>query len=71
MTQLEALKKHLKRRRTITQLEAFTELGICRLSERVRELESSGYKFLRNRIEAKSRYGSASVVRYQLVAAGE
>lgn len=33
---LAYLKKH---RKGITQLEAFTALGICRLSERVRELE--------------------------------
>lgn len=71
MTQLEALKKYFKRRKTITQMEAFNSLGICRLSERVRELEASGYQFIRNRVEAASRYGSAKVVRYQLVAVGE
>lgn len=67
MSQLDALKKYLKHRKTITQLEAFNALGICRLSERVRELEASGLKFLRNRVAVASRYGSARVTEYKLV----
>ena len=68
MTQLETLKSYFKRRKTLTQMEAFNALGITRLSERVRELEAAGYIFARKPETVASRYGSARVVRYQLVA---
>ena len=48
----------------ITQLEAFNTLGICRLSERCRELESLDY-VLEHRPEKTS--GGARVVRYVLI----
>jgi len=47
----------------LTQLESFNALGICRLSERVRELEALGFE-----IEHKPERTNtgARVVRYQL-----
>jgi len=45
-TQNQRLLAYLKKnRKGITTLEAFTELGICRLSERIRELEGDTADF--------------------------
>jgi len=42
-TQNQRLLSYLKKnRKGITTMEAFSELGICRLSERIRELEAIG-----------------------------
>jgi hypothetical protein len=41
--QNEALRSYLDAGYRITQLDAFNQFGICRLSERIRELEASGY----------------------------
>ncbi len=57
---LAYLKKH---RKGITQIEAFTALGICRLSERVRELETEQYDITRTRETAPN---GATVTRYKL-----
>lgn len=48
----------------ISQLEAFNTLGICRLSERVREIERLGY--LIEHIREKTA-GGAHVTRYKLI----
>lgn len=48
----------------VTQLEAFTALGICRLSERVREIEALGYLISH---EPEKTAGGARVVRYKLL----
>lgn len=43
MTQAETLLAALKRGERITTLEATLRFGICRLSERIRELEAAGW----------------------------
>lgn len=43
MSQNEALLSALKRGERITTLEAVVRFGICRLSERIRELEREGW----------------------------
>lgn len=48
----------------ITQLEAFNTLGICRLSERIREIEALDY-IIEHRPEKTN--GGARIVRYKLV----
>lgn len=75
---LEYLKTH---KRGITTGEAYTQLGIMRLSERCRELEGKTYaaenaefyghplktyKIDRTRERIKGRFGTATVVRYRL-----
>lgn len=66
MNQNDRILRHLKRK-SITQLEAFNQYGICRLSERVRELEASGYKIERCRVEVPNRFGQkCRVVRYSM-----
>lgn len=67
MTQKSRLLHHLETHGAITQLDAFNGLGICRLSERVRELESLGYVIEHTLVEAPSRNGTAHVMRYRLV----
>lgn len=65
-TQLEELTKYFKRNSRLTQHQAF-EMGIMRLSERIRELESQGWVFLHNRIEVPTRYTKAFVTQYVLL----
>lgn len=48
----------------LTQLESFNTLGICRLSERVRELERLGYLIEHTREKTS---GGAHVMRYRLI----
>ncbi len=76
---LQFLKTHKK---GITTLEAFNKLGICRLSERCRELEGKDWRSLdrdyygkglkrhyhikRKRETIKGRHGIAHVIRYSL-----
>lgn len=74
-SQNQRLLSYLKRhRKGITTMEAFQHLGICRLSERIREIEGmakacAGYPFyeqahLINR--TKERHGLSNVTRYKL-----
>lgn len=63
-SQLARLLNYLERHDSgITQLEAFNTLGICRLSERCRELEKRGF-LIDHQPEKTS--GGARVVRYKL-----
>lgn len=65
LNQNEALLKYLKTHRSgITQFEAFTKLGICRLSERCRELKAAGKKIGSDWIKVASRYGAVRVKCY-------
>jgi hypothetical protein len=77
MSQCRIIYDYLKARGSITTLEAF-RLGVCRLSERIRELES-GYwgwmrdtypqtkvKIKRERVRVKTRTGYTTVMRYSL-----
>lgn len=71
MTQLARLLNHLETRGPITQLEAFNALGICRLSERCRELSALGYVLEHKLIEVPTREGKvAHVMRYRLLKPG-
>ena len=64
MTQNEWLFQHFRKGKTITTLQAHRE-GICRLSERVRELQQAGHKIRIERIGVKSRWGrKVKVARY-------
>jgi hypothetical protein len=66
--QLGRLLNHLETKGGVTQLDAFTELGICRLSERVREIERLGYVIAHEKVKVPTRDGRpATVVRYSLV----
>lgn len=66
-TQLAELEKYFRRNSRLTQHQATIELGIMRLSERIRELESQGWVFLHQMIDAPTRYTKARVCQYILL----
>lgn len=67
MKQLEELRKYFKRESRLTQHQATIQLGIARLSERIRELEAQGWEFEHKRIDAPTRYTHAKVCQYILL----
>lgn len=66
-TQLAELEKYFRRNSRLTQHQATLELGIMRLSERIRELEFKGWVFNHNMIDAPTRYTKARVCQYVLL----
>lgn len=64
MSQKAKLLRYLETHDGVTQLESFNTLGICRLSERVRELERLGY-FIGHTPEHTE--NGARVIRYKLL----
>ena len=70
MNQRDALLTYLKRNeKGLTAWTAQEALGILRLSERIRELESEGVKIIRIRENAIGRYGNpVRPMRYKLAA---
>lgn len=60
--QLALLFRHLAKGDSISTLEAMSLYGICRLSERIRELERRGWIIRRERVKGEKKY-----VRYWLV----
>lgn len=78
-SQTQRLLAYLKKnRRGITTMEAFSELGICRLSERIRELDGAAVSWIEKGkpwepgckvikiVKKKERHGLSNVVRYKL-----
>lgn len=67
MTQCERILRHLQDGGTLTQVEAFIEYGIGRLSSRICELRAAGYPIKSEFVAGKNRYGEpVSYVRYSL-----
>lgn len=67
MTQVEIIKKHLQKHKSITTLEAFTKYGITRLASRILDLKESGEKIGGYMVDVKNRAGdSVKVKRYYL-----
>lgn len=69
-TQSERLLDYLKAHEIegITTLEAFTELGISRLSARIWDLRHEGYLIAGTLVQVKDRFGeTARVMRYRLI----
>jgi hypothetical protein len=53
--------------KSITQLDAWRELGVARLTNRISELKQDGYKISTRRIKVKNRYDeSCSIAEYYL-----
>ena len=57
MTQRERVIQYLKDFGSITRAEGFTQLGIVELPARICELERMGYKFNKETVFSKNRYG--------------
>lgn len=72
MTQRERLIRYLKDFGSITRAEGFIELGIVEMSSRIHELESMGYKFERETVFSKNRYGEPThFTKYSLIGGDE
>ena len=57
MTQKERVYKYMKEFGTITQVEAFTALGVYRLAARIADLRRDGIKIIAKQVSGKNRYG--------------
>lgn len=67
MTQKEEVYRYLLENSSISQMEAYSKLLVCRLSERIRELEGDGINIIRTRVPFKNKYGRrGTYVRYSL-----
>lgn len=67
MTQKERVLEAL-RSGPLTQLKATNDLGVLRLSERIRELQKDGHEIKHTPIVVKNRFGSdCRVMEYSLV----
>ena len=66
-TQLAELEKYFRRHSRLTAHQATIQLGISRLAARIPELESMGYVFLHQMIDAPTRYSRAKVCQYILL----
>lgn len=66
-TQNQRLIEYLKLNKSITQLEALTELGIFRLASRINDLKNMGYTISGEMTEVTNRFGEkVRVKRYFL-----
>jgi len=57
MNQYKAILDYLEAHGSITPMEAFSNLGITKLSTRISEMIRRGYKFRKIPVEGKNRYG--------------
>ncbi len=67
-TQAWRILSYMKEFGSITQYEAFVDLGCMRLASRISELRDNGHKIEKEMIKVKNRYGeNCSIARYSLV----
>lgn len=57
MTQIERIVQYMQDFGSITTMQAFTDLGICRLGARMSELRNLGYNINSEFVTSKNRYG--------------
>ena len=57
MTQKELIIKYMEDFGSITTIEAFTDLGITKLTTRISELRKDGFIIASKKIDKKNRYG--------------
>ena len=62
-TQAERLLNHFNEGKTITSLEAYSQLGITQLGARIHDLEQRGHLISRKMIEVKNRFGESCHVK--------
>lgn len=66
-THCSRILNYMRTHGSITTLEAFDELGVSRLSARIKDLRNSGHPIIGNMVEVKNRYGEkCHVKRYTL-----
>lgn len=59
MTQKERVLQYMQEFGSITPVEAFTDLGVMRLSARIFDLQKDGVPIKRVTVYTKNRYGEA------------
>ena len=66
-TQCERILEYMNKHGSITQLQAYVDIGCWRLASRISDLRKQGYAIKREMIKVKNRYGeSVPVARYSL-----
>ena len=68
MTQTDVLLAALRRGESVTTLEAMERYRICRLSERIRELERMGHAIEHERVRMNGRAYTRYSLRFELAA---
>lgn len=58
----ESLKKHFRRHGSITQLQALERYGSWSLSSRISDLSNEGWRFEKQPVKVKTRYGAKTIV---------
>lgn len=62
-TQCERIKKYFEDFGSITTLDAFLDLGVCRLASRICELRKQGYSIKAKRECVLNRYGEKCYIK--------
>jgi hypothetical protein len=67
-SQNERLLRYLKDNGSVTQLTAFSELGIFRLASRINDLKKKGYRIAGEMVKVSNRFGEEiRVKKYSLI----
>jgi hypothetical protein len=59
-TQRDRVLQYIREHNYITSYQAYTEIGCTQLATRISELKDRGYRFTKERIKTKNRYGDAT-----------
>lgn len=66
-SQCERIVEYMNKHGSITQLQAYLDIGCWRLASRISDLRKRGYAIKREMIKVKNRYGeSVPVAKYSL-----
>ena len=72
MTQKKAIIRYMKDFGSITPMEAYSDLGITKLSTRISEMKKDGLKFKIEMVKSKNRYGKPTrFARYSIAKESE
>lgn len=70
-TQAQRVLVYMENNGSITQMEAWKEIGVMRLASRISELRKNGWKITSKMVKVKNRYGeTCNVKRYFIVEDG-
>lgn len=66
-SQCERIVEYMKKHGSITQLEAYLDIGCWRLASRINDLKRRGYAIRREMVSVDNRYGEkVPIARYSL-----
>lgn len=70
-TQCEKIVEYMKEHGSITQIQAFVDIGCFRLASRISDLKKQGYAIRSEMVKVKNRYDEdVQVAKYSLVEGG-